>query len=162
LSNDIIIYTDGSCNPTYNIGGWASIIFVRGDKIVLKGIEIDVNHQQMELVAAINSLRYLIEYNLAHHPITLYTDSQYVVELQRRKERLKATNYQTKKNTAIRNAVLVKKLIQYLDAHSVTMIKVKAHQKVAVGHNVNREVDMLIRKDIREQVSRLENKKPSS
>ena len=30
--NIIDIYTDGSCNPQYKIGGWAALIFNNGEK----------------------------------------------------------------------------------------------------------------------------------
>ncbi len=152
-TSPIIIYTDGSCNPEYGMGAWASILFIEGKKIVLSGVEEQTTHQRMELQAVINSFEYLAKANLQSESMELYTDSQYVVGLPGRMLKLKSSGFTTNKNLPIRNADLVQVLIEYLEIMNVNFIKVKAHLNNG-SQNVNREVDKLSRKLVREIVEK--------
>ncbi len=149
-NHSIAIYTDGSCHTQLKTGGWASLLFIQGKKIVLEGTAQDTTHQRMELTAVINSLEYLGSSNLLHEPITLYSDSQYVVDLFKRKERLASSDYLTKKLKPIRNVDLVKELIAFMRFPNIHFIKIKAHQKPFDTKTIlNREVDLLSRKKMR-------------
>ena len=150
--NAIIIYTDGSCNPKHGVGAWASLLFIDESKVVLTGTEEQTTHQRMELQAVIKSFEYLAQANLLSRVVALYTDSQYVTGLSSRKMKLKASGFITRKNVPIRNADLVRILIEYSEMMNVQFIKVKAHQKND-DQNSNREVDLLARKIVREHVT---------
>ena len=150
--NAIIIYTDGSCNPKHGVGAWASLLFVDESKVVLTGTEEQTTHQRMELQAVIKSFEYLAKANLLQRVMELYTDSQYVTGLSRRKVKLKASGFMTKKNVPIRNSDLVRILIEYSEMMNVHFIKVKAHQNND-DQNRNREVDLLARKIVREHIT---------
>jgi len=152
----IRIYTDGSCNPAFAIGGWAAILLIGDEKLILSGNEKGTTHQRMELTAAICALNYIIKNNLQSEIIELYADSQYVVDIARRKEKLEASNFATRKQLAIRNEDLVKQLISDSSRLSVQFIKVKAHLKKKIRENeFNTEVDKLSRKIVRTTISRL-------
>ncbi|MBA3900630.1 MAG: ribonuclease HI [Bacteroidetes bacterium] len=141
------IYTDGSCIPTKNnLGAWVSIIFVEAKKTILKGVVENTTHNRMELTAAIECLQYLIDKNIAVEKIVIYTDSQYVAQIEQRKEKLKKQNFISGKGTPIQNADLVKKLIHLIEELQPEFVKVKAHQKKTEIENFNREADMLVRK----------------
>ena len=148
----IVIYTDGSCNPKHGVGAWAAILFIDKNKFVLTGVEEHTTHQRMELQAVIKSFEYLAQANLLPRVVELYTDSQYVTGLSSRKIKLKASGFMTRKNAPIRNADLVRVLIEYSEMTNVRFIKVKAHQK-NYDQNSNREVDLLARKIVREHVT---------
>lgn len=156
VGNNIIdIFTDGSCNPQFQIGAWASIIFINNEKIVIQGFENDTTHNRMELIAIIKSIEYVINKDSDSKLLKIHTDSQYVERIPLRSERLISNNFKTKKGIPIQNADLVKILIALLDSTSVEFIKVKAHQKVFDLPNYNREVDKLSRKLVREKVNDL-------
>lgn len=150
IGMSITVFTDGSCHNRLRTGGWASIIFMGTEKVTLKGSEAETTHHRMELMAVLESFRFLQEKNWLGYPITVYSDSQYVVGLLQRKERLTTSGYRTKKLTPIRNADLVQSLIRFLETKEVTFVKLKSHLKSSDLENViNREVDMLSRQMMR-------------
>ena len=149
-NNPITVFTDGSCNPTLGIGGWASILFVEGKKIILSGAEQQTTHQRMELQAVLKAFEYLAHANVKMDAVELYTDSQYVVGIAGRRMKLKKAEFRTTKNLFIRNVDLVKMLVEFMEGMNIRFIKVKAHQKKAAQNN-NREVDKLARKLVRQR-----------
>jgi ribonuclease HI len=148
----VAVYTDGSCNACHQIGSWAAILFIEDQKLVLKGKEPDTTHQRMELTAVLKALEYLEHNHLLTLPVQLYADSQYVINLEKRRAKLESNSYLTKSGQPVRNADLVKKLIGYLDNSVIEFIKVAAHQKKGESVNVNREVDKIARRMIREHL----------
>lgn len=148
----IDIYSDGSCNPKFRIGGWASIIFFQDKKIIIKGIQADTTHNRMELLGAIKALEHIREKSIKFDLIKIYSDSQYLVRLFERKEKLKKNNYFKKSGAPIQNNDLVRNIVTYLDSMQIEFVKVIAHQKKGDRENFNREVDMLCRKLIRSYI----------
>jgi ribonuclease HI len=146
----IDIYTDGSCHTQHCIGGWAAILFIGGEKIVLSGKEQDTTHNRMELTAVIKAVEYLMEKNRPPAEIKIYSDSQYVVGLMGRKEKLSALHFETRKGNEIRNADLVKFFLALSESTNLQFVKVKAHQKINDIANYNTEADKLSRKIVRE------------
>lgn len=81
------IYTDGSCqwfkNPNKRHGGWAFIVLADSDdesNIYRSGYYAPPQtNQTMELLAVLEALRYVKEYGLRAHAITIHTDSMYVI-----------------------------------------------------------------------------------
>ena len=146
----IKVYTDGSCHTQLLLGAWAAILFINNEKIILKGNEENTTHNRMELVAVIKAVEYINHLNLQNSKIEIYSDSQYVVNLLVRKEKLKQKNFITNKGTPIQNIGLIKTLIDQIESHDLDFIKVKAHQKD--GDVTNREVDMIVRKAVRKNV----------
>lgn len=145
----IEIYSDGSCNPKFRIGGWAAIIFFQNKKIILKGRQFNTTHNRMELLGTIKALEYIKENSLKFNYIKIYSDSQYLVRLLERKEKLKKSNFLKKSGVLIQNNDLVKDIVTYIDSMHIEFIKVKAHQKKSNKKNFNREVDILSRNLIR-------------
>ena len=71
---DITIYCDGACSPNPGTGGWGAVIVLCDKELELNGRVGNSTNNQMELLAAIESLKVLpIGSN-----VTLFTDSQYV------------------------------------------------------------------------------------
>ncbi len=150
----IQIYTDGSCHTQQRVGGWAAIIFWKKEKIELTGFEKDTTHNAMEILAVLEALDFLEkENNNTFTKIEIISDSQYVVRILERKEKLKANNFLTKKNTPIRNVELVKRLITKIETLPLIFTKIKAHQKATNKINYNRVVDKLAREQVRKYCS---------
>ena len=152
--NIIDIYTDGSCNPQYKIGGWAAIIFINDKKIVLQDIATETTHNRMELKAVINAIEYVLKEIQEFKLIRIYTDSQYVERIPFRTEKLLSKDFITKGGNSLQNADLIKELIHLIDCANIEFIKVKAHQKASETPNYNREVDKLSRKLVRQQINK--------
>jgi ribonuclease HI len=146
----ITIFTDGSCHTQLKKGGWASVLFIDAEKVVLEGHALKTTHQRMELTAVLESLKYLQEKNMIQRTILIYSDSQYVVDFTKRKERLALSNYQTKRLRPIRNTDLAQQLIRFMDFPNIQFLKIKSHQSLSSIESVlNREVDLLSRKNMR-------------
>jgi ribonuclease HI len=144
------IYTDGSCHTQNRIGAWVAIIVTGTVKKILAETVVNTTHNRMELSAVIKGIEY-IKNNYPFITTTkLFSDSQYVVGLPARKEKLSASGFSTKKGNAIQNADLIKKLFEHLSTLPVELIKVKAHQKQDATLNYNIEADKLSRKMVRE------------
>ncbi|WP_317897295.1 ribonuclease H family protein [Aurantibacillus circumpalustris] len=146
----IRIYTDGSCHTQLLLGAWAAIIFIGEEKIILQGDVEETTHNRMELLAVIKAVNYVDERNFNSSKIEVYSDSQYVVNLLSRKEKLKQKKFITNKGTEVQNSDLVKLLIELIESHDIDFTKVKAHQKD--GDEINREVDIIVRKLVRKNV----------
>ncbi len=153
--NIIEIYTDGSCNPQYKIGGWASIIFDSEEKILLQGTESNTTHNRMELIAVINAITYVKKTHPETILLKIFTDSQYVERIPLRTKKLVSNNFKTKSGKSIQNPDLIQKLIILLESSVIEFIKVKAHQKSSETLNYNREVDKLCRKLVRDHISKI-------
>lgn len=153
LENSVIeIYTDGSCHTQLLVGAWAAIVFIDSEKILFQGTDSNTTHNRMELLAVIEAVNYVEKKYLFNRKMLVYSDSQYVVNLLTRKEKLKARNFITNRGTPIQNADLVTRLIKQIESHNLEFVKVKAHQKN--GDKWNREVDFLVRKLVREQIGK--------
>jgi ribonuclease HI len=145
----VTVYTDGSCNPVSKKGGWVAILFLHGAKIILKGMDMDTTHQRMELMAVLKALEYVEQHAGLIHPIHIYSDSQYVIGIQRRMSPLDLNNFLNKKGKPHRNADLLRKLVDYLKHMSIIFTKVVSHQKKNETENLNREADKIARSIVR-------------
>ena len=76
MENTISVYTDGACSGNPGPGGWGSIIIRDNQETEFSGFEANTTNNRMELTAVIQGLSALGDTTL---PITVYTDSQYVV-----------------------------------------------------------------------------------
>jgi ribonuclease HI len=71
---EVIIYTDGACDPNPGSGGWAAILKFQKKIKEITGSENPSTNNRMELIAAIQALNAL---EVAHN-VNLYTDSKYL------------------------------------------------------------------------------------
>lgn len=149
-----IIYTDGSCHTQLRTGAWAALLFIEDKKIILKGVAEDTTHNRMELQSVIESLNYLQLHFPEFKTIKIISDSQYVVHLRERREKLIFKNFQTKAGKDIQNADLVKELFDFDDNLKIDYEKIKAHQQKVEGvENFNIEVDLIVRNLLRKKIN---------
>lgn len=144
------IFTDGSADPKFNIGGWVALIINGNQEIILKGEAREVTHQQMELQAVISALEYLVSQYSNFTSCVIYTDSQYVEGLPARKRHLQNNNFRSKKGHLLANAAMVQKFFAIADQLTIEIKKVPAHQKSNTGNDENRRVDKMARKIVRD------------
>ena len=138
----IKIYTDGACSGNPGIGGWGTIIINENVKpIYLNGGENETTNNRMELIAAINGLKYFNE----SKNIILITDSQYVkngIELWI--EKWKKNGWKTASKKPVKNKDLWLKLDTEISKHNVKWEWGKGHS----GDEYNEKADFLARKYI--------------
>jgi ribonuclease HI len=133
----VIIYTDGACDPNPGPGGWAALLRYGTQEKVLTGCEADTTNNRMELSAAIQAFKALKQ----PCRVELYTDSEYLKRginewlpgWRRRGWR--------RKGGALANVDLWQELDKLLGVHQVEWHWVRGH----AGHPLNERVDRLAR-----------------
>jgi ribonuclease HI len=83
MQKKIKIFTDGSCRGNPGPGGWAAILFEEKAKkplAILKGGENDTTNNRMEMIAVIESLKFIDEHHLQRCEVILYSDSNLIVQ----------------------------------------------------------------------------------
>ena len=133
VTNPIIIYTDGSCDPNPGPGGWAALIIMDGEENMLYGSVAVSTNNRMELIAAIEALKSI----KIKQPIILYTDSQYLKKgVMVWMENWKSRNWK-RKGGKLANVDLWKELSKENEEHCIKWRWVKAH----AGDRYNEQVD---------------------
>jgi ribonuclease HI len=133
---NIVIYTDGGCDPNPGPGGWAALIMSGDQKKEISGANKKTTNNRMELTAAIEALRSVSE----PARIKIYTDSQY---LQRGIEEWMPgwlrKNWRGSSGPVL-NQDLWKELLEAIKPHQVSWQWVKGH----AGNIYNTRVDLLV------------------
>jgi len=134
----ITIYTDGSSLGNPGNGGWGAILIYNDIKKEISGNAKNVTNNQMELLAAINSLKTLKE----KCEVTLITDSTYVKNgITLWIKNWEKNNWQSANKKAVKNKELWQELADLNNKHQVKWQWVKGHS----GDKYNDLVDNLAR-----------------
>ena len=135
----IKIYTDGSCLENPGNGGWAAIIFMNNEKIIISGRKKNTTNNQMELMAAIESLKKIPK----DQEVQMYTDSKYVkMGITEWIKKWSQNDWKTSSKQRVKNIELWKELNDISKKHKIEWHWVKAH----AGNPNNEEVDELAKK----------------
>ena len=133
---EVIIYTDGACDPNPGPGGWAAALRSGSHEKVLTGGEPRTTNNRMELQAVIAAL------NALKKPcrVALHTDSTYVQKgVTEHLDRWKARGWQTAAKKAVANQDLWQALDEAVQRHQIEWVWVKGH----AGDPLNERVDRL-------------------
>lgn len=122
---EVEIYTDGACSGNPGPGGYGVILVYKGTEKELSGGAPQTTNNRMELMGAITGLKALRE----PCSVTLYTDSQYVVNgiTKGWAKKWRANNWMRNKKEKAQNPELWEELLQLLDRHTVDLVWVKGH-----------------------------------
>lgn len=137
-AGEIRIYTDGGCRHNPGPGGYGAILIIDGQEQEISGGFRHTTNNRMELTACIVALRAM---NRRDRPVTLYSDSSYVVngiskgwaKSWRRNGWVKSD-----KQPAI-NPDLWGELLELTDGLNITFQWVRGH----AGHPLNERCDQL-------------------
>ena len=133
---EVVIYTDGACDPNPGPGGWAALLVFGEHRKALTGHETSTTNNRMELQAIIAALGALKK----PCRVRLRTDSEYVQKgITEYIERWKAKGWRTSDKKSVANRDLWEALDQALQRHQVEWVWVKGH----AGDPLNEEVDRL-------------------
>jgi ribonuclease HI len=132
----VILYTDGACDPNPGPGGWAALLKWGGREKILKGGSPTTTNNRMELQAVIAGLQALRQ----PCQVQLHTDSEYVQRgVTGYLKRWKAGGWQTSGRRAVANRDLWEALDQAMQPHQIEWRWVKGH----AGDPLNERVDRL-------------------
>jgi ribonuclease HI len=154
------LFTDGSVNTTTKIGYGAYLVVsdlttsieIAKSRIKLNRFE-DTSSSKLEIQTLLWALG-IVE--VSNKKLIIFTDSQNIIELPGRREKLEHNNYMTKTGNLLANHELYKSLFKLIDRHDYKLEKVKGHQKTANRNEIERLftlVDRASRKALREKYS---------
>lgn len=131
------MFTDGACSGNPGPGGWGTILRCRTTEKELSGGEANTTNNRMELLAVINGLSALKR----KCDITIYTDSQYVVNgiTKGWAQSWKKNGWRKKDKKPALNADLWDMLLNLLSEHEYSFVWLKGHD----GHPENERCDAL-------------------
>jgi ribonuclease HI len=130
------IFTDGACKGNPGPGGWGALLRMGRHEKELSGSEPDTTNNRMEMTAAIQALRALIE----PCKVTLHTDSRYLIDgMTKWIEGWQRKGWISASKKPVRNEDLWHDLIELAAKHDISWEWVKGHN----GHPENERVDKL-------------------
>jgi ribonuclease HI len=133
MADEVIIYTDGACSGNPGPGGFGVVLLSgRHRKEISEGFRLTTNNR-MELLAAITGLEALKRDGTT---VTLYTDSQYLVNAVNNGWLF---NWEAKRFAKKKNPDLWIRFLEVYRRHQVTLIWVKGHN----NNPENERCDML-------------------
>lgn len=117
---EVVIYTDGACNPNPGVGGYGIVLIYGSHRKELSGGFHLTTNNRMELLAAIVALEKLKE----PCKVQLYSDSKYLVD----SITLGWVNRWKNKNwRKIKNPDLWERLLEQCKKHQIDFLWVKGH-----------------------------------
>ena len=126
------LFSDASVNPHTDIG-YGAYIFVKESELLnvsKQDVKIkkfyDTTSTKLELQILIHALENLPE---KAKKIIAFTDSQNIISLKARREKLEHKDYASKKRKKIKNYLLYKKFYKLTDAIKCNVLKIKGHKK---------------------------------
>ena len=130
--DELILLTDGSVNTQSNIG-YGAYLAVSERGLSLDSLRTRVKVRRFEhtsstklelqtLLWALNDIQAL------RSKVIVYTDSQNIMGLPGRRDRLEQINYRSKKNRRLRNDELYQEFYRMTDLLDCELVKVRGHQ----------------------------------
>lgn len=143
---EITIYTDGACSGNPGPGGWGAVLMYGGKRKELSGSEKLTTNNRMEILSVVEALKVLRE----PCKVTVYSDSAYVVNAfqQRWINNWQKNGWMTSQKKPVENQDLWKSLLDQMNHHEVSYVKVKGHS----DNEWNNHCDKLAREAIKSQV----------
>ena len=133
MPKHIHLYTDASTHHRTNQGAWAALIlYPSNEQILLKNLVQNTTNNRLELWAVLQAIAHIKSQNIPYDQIDIYTDSQYVIGIADRKDRLQTNNFYTKKGILLPNVDLLKAMINYIETEPLKFIKIKAEYSLTV------------------------------
>ncbi len=136
MSQNLTVYTDGSCLRNPGAGGWGAIMmFPDGSESELSGGHELTTNNRMEMMGVISALESLA----SPTELTIISDSQYIVHNIRGVETWMKRGWKGTNGKPVKNQDLWMKLYELCKIHTVTFQWVRGHN----GNIGNERADVL-------------------
>ncbi len=160
--DEMILLTDGSVNTHTNIG-YGAYLSVSERGLTVDSLKARVKVKRFEhtssaklelqtLLWALSDIKALCS------KVTVYTDSQNIMGLQERRDRLEKNDYFSKKNKRLNNYELYQEFYRMIDQLDCKFIKVRGHQLSKQKDDIDRLftlVDRASRNALRENKGKM-------
>ncbi len=153
-----MLFTDGSVNVQTGIG-FGAYLLVNNIEIPVEELKEKVklvrfeetSSTKLELQTLLHVLNSIPDKNV---DIEVYSDSQNILGLLERRNRLEQNDFRSKGDKLFKNAVLYQDFFKVIDSLNCTFIKVKGHQKTSRKNRLEQVftlVDRASRKALRNE-----------
>lgn len=134
---EVILYTDGACSGNPGPGGWGALLIWNGQEKALSGGHPDSTNNRMEMQAVIEGLKAL---NKKCH-VRVHSDSALIINAFTKGwiQNWQKKGWKKVDKKPVENRELWEEMIQYVNQHQVSWIKVKGHS----DNELNNRVDQL-------------------
>lgn len=141
-TNSLFLFTDGSVNTKSDIG-FGAYLLVPENELFSDGLQSKVKLKRFENTSSTKLeiqtvLWALSEVGDFEGKIILYTDSQNIIGLPGRRERLEKNNYYSKQNRLITNWELYQAFYRLTDVLNIEINKVSGHKKTSTKDNIDK------------------------
>ena len=130
--DELILFTDGSVNPQSKIG-YGAYLAVSERGLSLDSLRTRVKVRRFEHTSStkleLQTLLWaLSDIQALGSKVIVYTDSQNIMGLQGRRDRLEQNNYHSKKNKRINDYELYQEFYRMIDLLGCELVKVRGHK----------------------------------
>jgi ribonuclease HI len=137
-----MLFTDGSVNTQSNIG-YGAYLAVPETELSLDSLRSRVKVRVFENTSStkleLQTLLWaLSETQASGIKVTVYTDSQNIMGMQARRDRLKQTDYRSKKNRRLNNYELYQEFYRITDPLDCEFVKMRGHQRSNQKNDIDR------------------------
>ncbi len=156
---ELLLFIDGSVNNKAKIG-YGAYLAVSDPGLSLDELRTEVKVQRFEQTSStkleLQTLLWALrDIQTLGYKVIVYTDSQNIIELPRRRERLEQNDYRSNKNIRLNNFELYQKFYQLIDRLDCKLVKVHGHQPSKQKNDIESLftlVDRASRKALREDI----------
>jgi ribonuclease HI len=130
--DELMLFTDGSVNTHSNIG-YGAYLAVSERGLSLDSLRLRVKVRRFEHTSStkleLQTLLWAIgDIQALRSRVIVYTDSQNIIGLQGRRDRLEQNDYRSKKNRRLNNYKLYQEFYRMTDQLDCEFVKVRGHQ----------------------------------
>jgi len=137
-----MLFTDGSVNTRSKIG-YGAYFAVLGRKLSLESLKKNIKVQRFENTSStkleLQTLLWaLSDIQALGCKVVVHTDSQNIIGLPDRRERLEKSEYRSKNNKLLNNYELYQDFYRITDQMDVELVKVRGHQATRHKDEIDR------------------------
>ena len=140
--NKILLFIDGSVDVQSKSGFGAWLVVsepVPSPEMLKKQVKVKRFEQTSSTKLELQTLLYVLnEIPVDGSRVIIYTDSQNIINLNRRRERLEKNNFYSKNNRQISNSDLYMEFFRMIDMFDYELIKVQGHQPTKHKDEIHR------------------------
>ena len=132
LKQELLLFTDASVHPQSQIGYGACLAVTKPD-LSLAELKAQVQVRRFESTSStkleLQTLLWALdEIQTTNYQVIIYTDSQSIIGLSARRERLEQNEYRSKQNRRLNNYQLYQEFFRLTDQIDCQLVKVRGHQ----------------------------------
>jgi ribonuclease HI len=140
--DELILLTDGSVNTQSNVG-YGAYLAVSERGLSLEALKTRVKVRRFEHTSSTKLELQTLLWALRNiqalgSKVIVYTDSQNIMGLQKRRERFEQNDYRSKKNKRLNHYELYQKFFRMVDQLDCEFVKVRGHQALKQKDDIDR------------------------